>query len=102
MRISEADPTEDDLLLKGSEERGEAVAVLPFPSRVQAGEDVPPFAPVQRPVPRCREPGCVAAAEGTAGTVEAPQRGTCHVLMCSGAGWLEERSRGKGKEWKVH
>lgn len=32
MRISEADPTEDDLLLKGSEERGEAVAALPFPS----------------------------------------------------------------------
>lgn len=37
MRISEADPSEDDLLLKGSKERGEGVAALPFPSAGRGG-----------------------------------------------------------------
>lgn len=49
MRISEADPTKDDLL-KGCE--NEQRRWLPFFSRAQAGEDVPPSAPAQRPVPR--------------------------------------------------
>lgn len=53
MRTSEADPPGDDLLLKGSEEGGEAVAALPFP-RAGRGDVPPPLAPVQRPVPAAR------------------------------------------------
>lgn len=58
MRIREADPPGDALLLKGSEGRGEAVAALPFPGAGR-GNVPPPFAPVQRPVPL---PGAAVAA----------------------------------------
>lgn len=84
MRIREADPPGDALLLKGSEGRGEAVAALPFPGAGR-GNVPSPFAPVQRPVPL---PGAAvaAAAQGTPGPVEAPQRRTRHVLVRSGIG----------------
>lgn len=56
MRIREADPPGDALLLKGSEGQGEAVAALPFPGAGR-GNVPSPFAPVQRPVPAARSRG---------------------------------------------
>lgn len=52
MRISETDSTEDDLLLKGSEERGEAVAASPFLSAGRGGcSSFRPSAAPRAPLP---------------------------------------------------